>query len=68
MQYGRPLLFWHGQQDRVVPYEDVVSFMEENKDLPKVQFAEEDEGHLVKGETMDKVTEFFVREMLQTEK
>ncbi|HJB24260.1 MAG TPA: alpha/beta fold hydrolase [Candidatus Jeotgalibaca pullicola] len=61
---GRPLLFWHGQQDRVVPYEDVVSFMKENKGLSNVQFMDEDEGHLVKVETMDKVTDFFVKEML----
>src|SRR5699024_10608906 len=31
---GRPLFFWHGQQDRIVPYLDVVEFVQENEELP----------------------------------
>lgn len=61
---GRPLLFWHGQLDRVVPYGDVVTFMDENKHLPNIEFLDDDEGHLVKTATMEKVTDFFVRHML----
>lgn len=61
---GRPLLFWHGQQDRVVPYEHVVEFIEENKDKKNIEFIDEDEKHLVKVSTMEKVADFFEREML----
>lgn len=61
---GRPLLFWHGNRDNVVPYDHVVEFVEENKDLPNMQFIEEDEDHLVKPVTMEKITQFFVEAML----
>jgi hypothetical protein len=61
---GRPLLFWHGKQDVVVPYNHVVEFVEENQDLPNMQFIEEDEDHLVKPATMEKITQFFVEAML----
>lgn len=61
---GRPLLFWHGNRDNVVPYDHVVEFIEENKDLPNMQFIEEDEDHLVRPETMEKITRFFVEAML----
>jgi|SRR5690625_602179 len=61
---GRPLLFWHGNQDVVVPYKHVVEFMEENKEKENIQFIEEDEAHLVKPETMEKITAFFVDAML----
>lgn len=61
---GRPLLFWHGIRDEVVPYDHVVEFMEENKDLENIQFIEEDEDHLVKPETMAKITKFFVESLL----
>lgn len=60
---GRPLLFWHGERDQVVPYEDVVAFIEDNQELPNVQFIHEDEEHLVRTETMEKITAFFVHEM-----
>ncbi|MCD8506036.1 MAG: alpha/beta fold hydrolase [Alkalibacterium thalassium] len=59
---GRPLLFWHGTQDRIVPYEDTAAFIKENQ-IPNVRFIEEGEKHLVKGPTMDEITSFFVREM-----
>lgn len=61
---GRPLLFWHGTQDVIVPYDHVVEFMEENKDKDNIQFIDEDEGHLVKPHTMVKITNFFVEAML----
>lgn len=61
---GRPLLFWHGSQDVIVPYEHVVEFVEENKDLPNMRFIDEDEDHLVKPPTMEKITDFFVEAML----
>ncbi len=61
---GRPLLFWHGTKDVVVPYDHVVEFIEENKDKDNIQFIDEDEEHLVKPETMAKITHFFVEAML----
>lgn len=61
---GRPLLFWHGAQDVVVPYDHVVEFVEENKELDNIQFIDEDEAHLVKPETMEKITQFFVDNLL----
>ncbi|MDE1548258.1 alpha/beta fold hydrolase [Jeotgalibaca caeni] len=56
---GRPLFFWHGQQDHVVPYDDVVEFVEEHPEKANIQFIDENEGHLVKVETMEKVVTFF---------
>lgn len=61
---GRPLLFWHGRQDVVVPYQHVVEFIEENREKENIQFIEEDEEHLVRPSTMEKITEFFVDAML----
>lgn len=61
---GRPLLFWHGQQDVVVPYKHVVEFIEENKELKNVQFIDEDEAHLVRPDTMELITQFFVDNLL----
>lgn len=59
---GRPLLFWHGSEDRVVPFSDVVEFVKANP-APGITFIQEEEKHLVRGETMDKVSEYFYREM-----
>lgn len=58
----RPLLFWHGTNDRIVPYNDVVEFVGEN---PKANltFVNEEEKHLVRGHTMDMITHYFVDEM-----
>lgn len=61
---GRPLLIWHGKQDVIVPYTHVIEFMEENKDLENIQFIDEDEKHLVRPQTMEKITEFFVEQLL----
>jgi len=61
---GRPLLFWHGQQDVVVPYTHVVEFIDENNEKENIQFIDENEEHLVKPETMSKITQFFVDAML----
>lgn len=60
---GRPLLFWHGTEDHIVPYEDTAAFIKENQ-IPNIRFIKEDEKHLVKGPTMDEITSFFVREMV----
>lgn len=60
----RPLLFWHGKQDIVIPYEHVVEFVDENKDSSNIQFLDEDEEHLVRPQTMNKITRFFVEAML----
>lgn len=61
---GRPLLFWHGKQDVVVPYKHVVEFIEENRDKKNIQFINDDEAHLVRPQTMEKITRFFVESML----
>lgn len=61
---GRPLLFWHGREDVVVPYQHVVEFIAEHGDKENIQFIEEDEAHLVRPETMEKITQFFVEAML----
>lgn len=61
---GRPLLFWHGKQDVVVPYNHVVEFMEENKEKENIEFIYEDEEHLVRPQTMEKITQFFVDHLL----
>lgn len=61
---GRPLLIWHGTEDKVVPYEHVAVFMEEQKDTPNITFIAEEEVHLVRTQTMEKVTAFFVKELL----
>ncbi|GAA0359315.1 alpha/beta fold hydrolase [Alkalibacterium iburiense] len=59
----RPLYIWHGKQDIVVPYDHTREFVEGNPDL-NIIFEDEDEEHLVKTATMDKITQFFVKEML----
>lgn len=62
---GRSLFIWHGKQDRIVPYEDVADFADEQKELPNIYFTDEDEEHLVKTSTMRDVTAFFVKELLK---
>lgn len=64
---GRPVLFWHGSQDIIVPYDDTAEFVEENPEA-NITFIEENEKHLVKVATMEEITRFFVKEMLKTEK
>jgi len=61
----RPLLFWHGTQDEKIPYGDVEAFVAENPEA-NLQFISREERHLVRGETMDQVTAFFVAELNQT--
>lgn len=63
---GRPVLFWHGNQDVVVPYEDTAEFVAENPEA-NLTFIEEDEKHLVKVPTMDQITAFFVKELLEAQ-
>ena len=63
---GRPLLIWHGTADTVVPYDHVAQFMQEQKDTPNITFMDEEEGHLVRTQTMEKVTAFFVKKLLNT--
>lgn len=59
---GRPLLFWHGTEDRIVPFSDVAEFVEANL-APNITLIKEKEAHLVKGETMDKIADYFLTEM-----
>lgn len=62
---GRPFLVWHGTQDKIVPYTHVRDFIEENTHLENIEFIEEEEAHLVRPQTMEKITAFFVEKMLQ---
>ena len=59
----RPLYIWHGKQDVIVPYDHAHEFVEENPDLT-ITFEDEDEEHLVKTSTMDRITAFFEKEMM----
>ncbi|MFD1902168.1 alpha/beta fold hydrolase [Enterococcus termitis] len=59
----RPVLFWHGTKDPKIPYEDMADFYEK---ISSEEYAKhsrfitgKDEGHLVKGEMMDVVAEWF---------
>lgn len=61
---GRPLLFWHGTRDTVVPYSHVVEFIEENEEKENIYFVDEDEAHLVKPKTMAMITEFFAEHLI----
>ena len=59
----RPMLFWHGTEDEKIPYEDMADFEQlvSGKTYARnTQFITEvGERHLVKGETMDLVVDFF---------
>lgn len=59
----RPLFFWHGTKDWKVPYEHVAAFVQENPSA-NIEFLDEEEDHLVKIDTMEKITTFFKRQML----
>ena len=58
----RPFLIWHGTEDEKIPYEHIKDFIEKH---PKdnIEFISEDERHLVRGATMDLVTEFFTNNL-----
>ncbi|MFC4710159.1 alpha/beta fold hydrolase [Enterococcus eurekensis] len=58
----RPFLIWHGTEDEKIPYEHIKDFVEKH---PKdnIEFISEDERHLVRGATMDLVTEFFTNNL-----
>lgn len=60
----RPVLFWHGIHDVIVPYDHVEEFIKENPDR-NLTFIEEDEEHLVKVPTMKEITAFFLKEMIK---
>lgn len=59
----RPVLFWHGIHDVIVPYDHVEEFVRKNPER-NLTFIEEDEEHLVKVPTMKEITAFFVKEMM----
>ena len=59
---GRPLLFWHGTEDEKIPYADVETFVQGNPEA-NLTFISREERHLVRGETMDQVTAFFVEQL-----
>ncbi|WP_207942416.1 hypothetical protein DOK78_000954 [Enterococcus sp. DIV2402] len=56
----RPLFFWHGKEDEKIPYTQVEEFVETYQDNT-IQFISAEERHLVRGETMSQVTDFFIR-------
>jgi dienelactone hydrolase len=56
----RPLFFWHGKEDEKIPYRQVEEFVETYQDNT-IQFISAEERHLVRGETMSQVTDFFIR-------
>ncbi|XJS11624.1 alpha/beta fold hydrolase [Aerococcaceae bacterium WGS1372] len=56
----RPLFIWHGDEDDKVPFSQTKDFVDNNPDLNlEVHF--EHAGHLVQPQTMDKITDFFVK-------
>ena len=57
---GRPFFIWHGERDWRVPYDQTVGFVKGNADLDNIIFVHEDEDHLVRTETMDMMTTFFL--------
>lgn len=63
----RPVLFWHGTEDPKIPYEDMADFYQMVKEESYAKHSQfitgEGEGHLVKGEMMDIVAEFFEKEL-----
>lgn len=63
----RPMLFWHGIHDIIVPYDHVVEFVKENP-MANLTFIEEDEEHLVKVPTMKQITEFFKKEISESKR
>lgn len=54
----RPLLFWHGIEDEKIPFQDVADFVKKNPQL-NLRFTSKKERHLVRGETMAEVADFF---------
>ncbi|WP_028274050.1 alpha/beta fold hydrolase [Atopococcus tabaci] len=60
---GRPLFIWHGSEDDRVAYADAVEFIENNLDADLTVELEEGAGHLVVPQTVEKVRDFFMREL-----
>ncbi|MGX7244879.1 alpha/beta fold hydrolase [Enterococcus quebecensis] len=63
----RPVLFWHGTEDPKIPYEDMADFFQKIEDKSYAENSQfitgVGEEHLVKGEMMDVVAEFFGKEL-----
>lgn len=57
-----PLFFWHGSNDRKVPFNLTEEFVHENPDL-NLQWVFDESGHLVNTHIMDLTTEFFVKNL-----
>lgn len=60
---GRPLFIWHGSEDERVSYKATAEFIENNPDADLTVHLEEGAGHLVVPQTVEKVRDFFVREL-----
>lgn len=56
----RPLFIWHGRFDEKVPFGHIASFVENNPQL-NMEVSFQDRGHLVEIDTMNNVTDFFVK-------
>ncbi len=59
----RPVLFWHGTEDEKIPYQEVAHFYQRIKEEPYAENSQfitaEKERHLIRGEVMDQVAQFF---------
>ncbi|AMB93720.1 alpha/beta fold hydrolase [Aerococcus sanguinicola] len=55
---NRPLFIWHGRQDDRIPFQEAATFVQANPQL-KLHFQAEDEGHLVRVETIKSMVNFF---------
>ncbi|MDT2755868.1 prolyl oligopeptidase family serine peptidase [Enterococcus asini] len=60
--HNRPLYFWHGRQDEMIPFEDVADFVAKHPKL-RLTFVNEDANHLVQVSTMEAVAEFFAQQL-----
>lgn len=60
---SRPLFIWHGSEDMKVSYQETAEFIEENPGANLTVHLEQGAGHLVIPETVEKVRDFFVKEL-----
>lgn len=58
-----PLFFWHGIHDEKIPFKETDRFVRAYKN-ENIIFHAANERHLVKGATMDRVTDFFAENLL----
>ncbi|ANZ98927.1 S9 family serine peptidase [Carnobacterium divergens] len=65
---NRPVLFWHGTEDEKIPYQEVADFYQRIKAEPYAENTQfitaENERHLIRGEVMDQVANFFADHLI----